>query len=129
MLYWWIIFNNPEACQDGCGLDDLFRLGVDASARFASGHVVGADGSANFAGSLKIEGIVENYTNNTYDWTTVIISAKDANNKYLGNTDTYLKPKLIRPGGTSTFETYILNVTNNTSRLSISYSFDGDIIR
>ncbi|OLS22337.1 MAG: hypothetical protein HeimC3_31360 [Candidatus Heimdallarchaeota archaeon LC_3] len=51
---WWIIFNNPEACQDGCGLDDLFRPGVDASARFASGHVVGADSSANFAGSLKV---------------------------------------------------------------------------
>jgi hypothetical protein len=54
---WWIIFNNPAACQDGCGFDDLFRPGVDASARFASGHVVGADSSANFAGSLRVSDV------------------------------------------------------------------------
>ena len=52
---WFIVFNNPGACTDGeCGLDDL---GASRAAQgdflFASGHVIDADGTATFGGSLK----------------------------------------------------------------------------
>lgn len=79
---------------------------------------------SNVYGHLKIEGVVKNYTNNTYEYTEIIISIKDANGNYLGNKSTYLEPSTIRPGGTSNFTTTLLNVTNNTKSLSISYKFD-----
>jgi len=47
---WWVVFNDPSACVGGCGLDDL---GV-ATVLFATGHVVGTDGNANFAAHLSV---------------------------------------------------------------------------
>jgi len=49
---WWVIFNNPGSCESGCGLDDLFRAGVDASVLWATGHVIGNNGVGNFAANL-----------------------------------------------------------------------------
>jgi hypothetical protein len=47
---WWVIFDDPSACVDGCGLDDL---GV-ATGLYATGHVVGSNGKANFAAHLSV---------------------------------------------------------------------------
>lgn len=50
---WWVIFNNPAACVDGCNGPDLANPAVNAAVHFATGFVVGADGigtaSANLA--------------------------------------------------------------------------------
>ena len=50
---WWIVFNNPAACEGGCGLDDLTRPDVRASLVYATGHVVGSD-TANFGAWLGV---------------------------------------------------------------------------
>ncbi len=59
MTLWFIVFNNPEACEAGpfsCGLADM---GADRPAQgdflLASGHVIDEDGSATFDGSLKVD--------------------------------------------------------------------------
>ena len=55
---WWMIYNNPEACQNpvagvsNCGEPDLGIPDVNATILHASGHVVGQDGVGNFAASL-----------------------------------------------------------------------------
>jgi hypothetical protein len=45
---WWVFFNNPTACVGGCDLPDLFNPVVQASVQFASGHVIGGEGVANY---------------------------------------------------------------------------------
>ncbi len=61
MTLWFIVFNNPEDCEAGafeCGLADM---GADRLAQgdflLASGHVIDADGTATFGGSLKVDDI------------------------------------------------------------------------
>lgn len=52
---WWVIFNDPEGCEGGCGLDDVLasprRGGV--SQVWAAGHVVSQSGKANFTSVLR----------------------------------------------------------------------------
>jgi len=55
---WWVVFNNPEACESptaisGCSEPDLFNPAVNASMLYAAGNVVGGNGKGNFAGSLR----------------------------------------------------------------------------
>jgi len=55
---WWVVFNNPEACDNpteisGCSEPDLFIPTVNASMLYAAGNVVGGNGKGNFAGSLR----------------------------------------------------------------------------
>lgn len=50
---WVVVFNNPDACVDGCGLDDLARPEVAATLAFGGGHVVGPSGIATFSGHLQ----------------------------------------------------------------------------
>lgn len=55
---WWIVFNNPAACSHGmmglrCGSDDFGVAAVEASVLFAAGHVVGAEGTADFGAYLQ----------------------------------------------------------------------------
>jgi len=50
---WWVIFNNPDACENGCGEPDLFNDEVGGSVLYAAGHVIGGNGKGNFAGSLR----------------------------------------------------------------------------
>lgn len=45
---WWVVFNNPEFCVDGCGSDDFERPEVDASSFWATGEVVGDEGGITF---------------------------------------------------------------------------------
>lgn len=73
---WWVVFNHPEKCSGGvCGEDDLPPFGgsptVQASVLFATGHVVAANGVANFGawlgagdtgGALFGPGLVNIYT-------------------------------------------------------------------
>lgn len=40
---WWVVFNNPEFCEDGCDIDDLETPAVNASVFYAAGEVVGDD--------------------------------------------------------------------------------------
>ena len=47
---WWVIFDDPSACVGGCGLDDLNV----ATGLYATGHVVGNNGKANFAAHLSV---------------------------------------------------------------------------
>lgn len=51
---WWIIFNHPEACEDGCGADDLGNPDVEASVTYATGRVANADGEAHFSAFLPV---------------------------------------------------------------------------
>ena len=58
MTLWFIVFNNPDDCEAGpyqCGPADM---GANRPARgdflLASGHVIGADGSATFGGRLNV---------------------------------------------------------------------------
>ena len=65
---WWVVFNNPVDCSStSCGEDDIFdenglivnddgtfgTLGVNVSAVFATGHVVGKNGVGNFGAGLR----------------------------------------------------------------------------
>lgn len=50
---WWVIFNYPDECENGCGEPDLFNDDVGGSVLYAAGHVIGGNGKGNFAGSLK----------------------------------------------------------------------------
>jgi hypothetical protein len=50
---WVAVFNNPDACVDGCGVDDLFRPEVAATVAYGGGHVVGPNGNATFSGHLQ----------------------------------------------------------------------------
>src|SRR5918996_3116321 len=59
---WWIVFNNPEACEDGCGADDLPRAGVEASVLHATGRVADAGGEATFRAFLPVGLILLNRT-------------------------------------------------------------------
>ncbi len=49
---WWIVFNNPNACVDGCDGTDLGDPNVAGDVIYAAGHVVGNNGTANFAAHL-----------------------------------------------------------------------------
>lgn len=55
---WWVIFNNPEHCLDGCGLDDIMnadrRAATQVAVGFAAGHVVNQNGTGNFSARLAI---------------------------------------------------------------------------
>jgi hypothetical protein len=62
---WWIIFNNPAACQHGveelglrCSEGDLLPFGGDpavtSSVLLATGHVIGNNGIGNFAAHLRV---------------------------------------------------------------------------
>jgi hypothetical protein len=49
---WLVIFNNPEECFEGCNIDDLGNPDVEADVIYGAGHVVGPNGTANFAAHL-----------------------------------------------------------------------------
>lgn len=56
---WWVVFNHPTACSHPmggarCGLKDLFVPAVAASVQFAAGHVVDADGTADYGAHLSV---------------------------------------------------------------------------
>jgi hypothetical protein len=55
---WWVIFNNPEHCLDGCGLDDIMnpdrRAATQVAVGFAAGHVVSQKGTGNFSARLAV---------------------------------------------------------------------------
>ena len=58
MTLWFIVFNNPEDCVAGafdCGLADMGAARpAQGDFLLASGHVIDADGTATFAGNLKV---------------------------------------------------------------------------
>lgn len=45
---WWVAFNNPEACEDGCDAPDLENPAVNASVFWATGKIVDEEGMVNF---------------------------------------------------------------------------------
>ena len=52
---WWVVFNEPGACEnnpDPCGLTDLFDDDVKADVLYAAGNVIGGIGTGNFAAHL-----------------------------------------------------------------------------
>jgi len=52
---WWIIFNNPSACDPaGCGLADLGTAAVEGSVMNATGRVADATGNATFSAFLPV---------------------------------------------------------------------------
>lgn len=59
MTLWWIIFNNPELCNEGagppCGLPDLFEPAVAPACPFADGSLVGGDGTARFQNWISVD--------------------------------------------------------------------------
>jgi hypothetical protein len=58
---WFVIFNNPDECEDGCNEDDLlFNPDVAGTLAYAMGHVVGDNGDATFSAHLS-EGDTSKY--------------------------------------------------------------------
>ena len=51
---WWVIFNNPEFCLDGCGEDDFFRTEVDATAFYGDGQIIDNSGIGSFSSAITI---------------------------------------------------------------------------
>jgi hypothetical protein len=49
---WWVIFNNPGACVAPCDAPDLSSPAVQASVQYATGHVIGGDGVADYGAYL-----------------------------------------------------------------------------
>jgi hypothetical protein len=51
---WWVIWNAPENCENGCGEDDVGRPGTGSSAFWATGKVIpdSTNGVANFQAKL-----------------------------------------------------------------------------
>ncbi|MDJ0573301.1 MAG: hypothetical protein QNJ53_30290 [Pleurocapsa sp. MO_192.B19] len=49
---WWVIFNDPEFCVDGCDAGDLEIPEVNASLFWATGEVVGDNGMGSFSAQL-----------------------------------------------------------------------------
>jgi hypothetical protein len=61
---WVVVFNYPENCVNGCGLDDLGRQDVAATLAYGGGHVVGRTGEATFSGHLQ-EGDTSGFPNDS----------------------------------------------------------------
>ncbi len=64
---WWVIFNYPENCSGGvCGADDAFpppgNVAAGASVSFATGHVIGGSGRANFGAHISAGGSAAPWT-------------------------------------------------------------------
>lgn len=64
---WWVIFNNPEQCENAvpaigsdCDLPDLFEPAVQASVMWAAGNLIGQSGRTTFGGHLS-EGEVSTF--------------------------------------------------------------------
>jgi hypothetical protein len=51
---WWMVFDHPEYCSAPCSMDDLSNPMVDASVLYAAGTVIGASGTLNLAGALRV---------------------------------------------------------------------------
>lgn len=52
---WWVVFNNPAGCVDGCDADDLVPGGAALPAvGNASGNVAKADGTLEFGARLPV---------------------------------------------------------------------------
>ena len=49
---WWVLFNNPEACVDGCSGDDLGNPAVMGSVFFATNGVVDLSQTGHFRAHL-----------------------------------------------------------------------------
>ena len=49
---WFVAFNEPSACVGPCDVSDVLANRGLPAVRFAAGHVIGADGRANFGGRL-----------------------------------------------------------------------------
>lgn len=47
-MVWWVVFDTPDGCVDGCGDDDLLNEDANASVFWARGGVVGEGAAANF---------------------------------------------------------------------------------
>lgn len=52
---WWVVFNNPEACEGDCDSDDLSSPAVDGTAFFAAGNVIKEGGEADYWASLPVD--------------------------------------------------------------------------
>lgn len=57
---WWVVFNNPEFCQDPfaagmeCGAGDLENAAVQASVLYAAGNVTGSSGRSSYGARLNV---------------------------------------------------------------------------
>ena len=52
---WWVIFNNPEYCEDTpCGMPDLFDENVQPACLYADGDIVSGNGNSRYQGRLNI---------------------------------------------------------------------------
>jgi hypothetical protein len=56
---WWVIFNNPGECFEGCNGADLSNPDVNGTVMWAAGHPIGGSGVGNFAAHLS-EGEITN---------------------------------------------------------------------
>ena len=73
----------------------------------------------NDDGNIRIEGVLDNNTGRTLEYTKIYISVEDGNEKYLGNGWSYLQPTTILPGRTANFTVYIWDATCQTRTMAI----------
>lgn len=52
LTLWWVIFNNPEECENGCDGEDLANPAVAASVVYASGQISRANGKVRLVAGL-----------------------------------------------------------------------------
>ena len=72
---------------------------------------------------IKIDGVIKNNSNRTYEYIKIYISAYDGNGNFLGTGWTYLQPTTLPSGQSSTFTVYINDATCPTRDLEIKYRF------
>ena len=52
LTLWWVVFNNPEACDGPCDGTDLGNPAVEPSVLYSSGRVAARNGRATLIGSV-----------------------------------------------------------------------------
>lgn len=52
LTLWWVVFNNPEACDGACDGTDLGNPAVEPSVLYSSGRVAARNGRATLVGSV-----------------------------------------------------------------------------
>ena len=80
--------------------------------------------NTSFPRGIKINGVVTNNSNRTYEHIEIFISAYDDNGNFLGAGWAYLQPRTtLLPGQSSTFTVYIDDAACPTRYLEIKYQF------
>lgn len=98
---WWVIFDNPGACATTpCSADDFPVAAVDAAVFFATGGVVGHDGTGHFRADLAVGQLPPTGDNSQWLFGTALDNPMTAEVHYVIR---YHGPYIAGLGQTTTF--------------------------